>query len=66
MQIPCVTCGRTACEAEPPEFKGPEVSIVRRFLSGAGIDVGPDLEAILNPTPDAISKTFKVRCPHGC
>lgn len=63
MLITCHACGRPVADVEPPEFNGPQVSIVRRFLAGAGLELGPELDAMLNPTPETITASFKVRHP---
>lgn len=65
MIVSCHLCGRPVCEIEPPEFKSAEVGIVRRTLSGFGLEL-PELAAVLNPTPEGVSTFFKVQCHGRC
>lgn len=62
MVIHCCRCGRPVVAVEPPKLEGAHVWIVRRFLVGAGLELGPELDVIVNPTPETIASTFNVRC----
>lgn len=66
MRVFCIRCGRTLAEITPPAFGDIETKILGRTLSGFGLDAGPAINAVLNPTPESICETFQVTCPGEC
>lgn len=65
MVINCQVCGRPVCEITPPEISSVELGVVRRILSGFSIDAGK-LDMIVNPSPEVVTREFKVQCPRPC
>jgi hypothetical protein len=70
MILNCTLCGRPVAAIEPVTIEGPMVAILKRTITGfLGVDeneIGPVISLLVDPTPESIQTTFKVRCPHGC
>lgn len=68
MLINCCECGRPLVEIEPPTLaeEANLLSSARRTLNGMfGIDLGPAMALLTNPTPEGVALAFKPRCPDG-
>jgi hypothetical protein len=65
MIIHCRNCGRSLCEIDLAEFKPIESRAVKRVLGTLGLDL-PQLDTLLNPTPEGLASAFGTRCLDEC